>query len=220
MCRPAPTRSTGSVAAMNPSRVINPPVLYPGTPVVLLTSVNPDGTANLAPMSSAWAIGDLMGLGLGTEGQTFANLSERPDCVVNFASEDLWKHVEALAPLTGADPVPPAKAPLYRTERDKFGVSGLTPVPADLVAAPRVAECPIQVECRVVNPRAAVHDDAAIVEARVLRVHAHPSVVEPDDRHIRVDNWRPLFYIFRHYVGRGPELGRTFKATAFKPDRR
>jgi flavin reductase (DIM6/NTAB) family NADH-FMN oxidoreductase RutF len=29
-------------------------VLYFGTPVVLIGSRNPDGTANLAPMSSAW----------------------------------------------------------------------------------------------------------------------------------------------------------------------
>ena len=208
------------MVGVDTSRVIKPPVLYPGTPVVLLSSVNPDGSANLAPMSSAWAIGDMLALGLGTEGQTFANLSARPECVVNFADEDLWKQVEALAPLTGADPVPAHKAALYRTERDKFGAAGLTSLPAELVAAPRVAECPIQVECRVVNPRAAVHDGAAIVEARVLRVHAHASVVEPDDRHIRVDEWRPLFYLFRHYVGRGPELGRTFKATAFSPDRR
>lgn len=200
--------------AVNPTRVIKPPVLYPGTPVVLLSSVNPDGSANLAPMSSAWAIGDLMALGLGTEGRTFANLCERPECVVNFASEDLWKHVEALAPLTGADPVPPHKAAQFRTERDKFGAAGLTPVPAELVAAPRVAECPIQVECRVVNPRSAEHDGAAIAEARVLRVHAHAAVAEADDRHIRVDEWRPLFYMFRHYVGRGPELGRSFRSTS------
>jgi len=25
--------------------------------------------------------------------------------------------------------------------------------------------------------------------------------------------WEPLFYVFRHYVSRGEELGRTFRAT-------
>lgn len=197
--------------------MITPPVLYPGTPVVLVSSLNPDGSANLAPMSSAWALGDLMVLGLGTEGQTFANLSARPDCVINYASEDLWRRVEALAPLTGADPVPEHKRRQFRTERDKFGAAGLTPVGADLVKAPRVEECPIQVECRVVEVRRVEPDGIGIVQVRVLRVHVHDVLAEPDDRHVTVDAWRPLFYLFRHYAGRGPELGRSFRVTTSQP---
>ena len=37
---------------------IEPSILYVGTPVALLSTVNEDGTVNLAPMSSAWALGD------------------------------------------------------------------------------------------------------------------------------------------------------------------
>ena len=40
-----------------PSRVhrtIDPAILYFGTPVVLVSSTNEDGSPNLAPMSSAW----------------------------------------------------------------------------------------------------------------------------------------------------------------------
>lgn len=33
---------------------ISPSVLYFGTPVVLIVTRNPDGTPNVAPMSSAW----------------------------------------------------------------------------------------------------------------------------------------------------------------------
>ena len=40
-----------------PHIVSEPSILYFGTPVVLISSLNADGTANLAPMSSAsgWA---------------------------------------------------------------------------------------------------------------------------------------------------------------------
>ncbi len=193
--------------------VINPPVLYPGTPVVLVSSVNEDGTTNLAPMSSAWALGRTAVLGLGLEGQTFRNLSSRPDCVLNYASASLWEAVERLAPLTGASPVPAAKAAQFRTERDKFGAAGLTPVAGDLVAADRVAECPFQIEARVLDARALSTGDAGVVEVEVLRVHVHSELAEPDLRHVRVDEWEPLFYVFRHYIGRGKELGRTFRAT-------
>ncbi|HEX6361176.1 flavin reductase family protein [Actinophytocola sp.] len=189
--------------------VIDPPVLYPGNSVVLLSSVNQDGTTNLAPMSSAWALGRTVVLGLGLGGHTFRNLSARPDCVLNYASADLWQAVERLAPLTGG----PARG-VFRTERDKFGAAGLTPVPGDLVAADRVAECPIQVEARVLDARPLTTGDGGVVEVAVRRVHVHPSLAEPDGRHVRVAEWEPLFYVFRHYLGHGMELGRTFRATA------
>ena len=34
---------------------IDPAILYFGTPVVLVSSTNDDGSFNLAPMSSAWS---------------------------------------------------------------------------------------------------------------------------------------------------------------------
>lgn len=35
-------------------RTIEPTTLYFGTPVALISTLNPDGSPNLAPMSSAW----------------------------------------------------------------------------------------------------------------------------------------------------------------------
>lgn len=81
------------------------------------------------------------------------------------------------------------------------------------MAADRVAECPIQVEARVLDARPLTTGDGGVVEVEVLRVHVHPELAEPDLRHVRVAEWEPLFYVFRHYVGRGEELGRTFRAT-------
>lgn len=34
---------------------------------------------------------------------------------------------------------------------DKFQVTRLTPIPADVVKPPRIAECPTHVECRIVD---------------------------------------------------------------------
>jgi len=44
----------------------NPKILYLGTPVVLISTMNQDGSVNLAPMSSAWWLGLTGVLGLGT----------------------------------------------------------------------------------------------------------------------------------------------------------
>jgi flavin reductase (DIM6/NTAB) family NADH-FMN oxidoreductase RutF len=193
-------------------RVIRPSVLYFGTPVVLLTTENDDGTCNLAPISSAWALGQHIVLGIGSESRTVRNLAERPELVINVASPELWEHVERLAPLTGADPVPEAKRALYRYEPDKFAAAGLTPVSADLVKPPRVAECALQLEARA----AALTPGGAglffTVECEVLRIHAADRVVVPGTHHIDPAVWSPLIYNFRHYHGLAPEVGHGFRS--------
>jgi len=191
-----------------------PPILYFGTPVVLVSTLNPDGTPNLAPMSSAWALGWTVMLGLGKSGQTIANLERTGECVLNLPSDELWPAVERLAPLTGRHPVPDHKLAYGgRFEPRKFDAAALTPVPSQCVAPPRVAECPLQMEARVRAIRD-LEDDPSVasVEVRVLTVHAHEHLLMDDGRHIDPARWRPLIYNFRHYFGLGPELGRSFRA--------
>ncbi|MDL4814561.1 flavin reductase family protein [Actinomadura opuntiae] len=190
---------------------IEPSVLYFGTPVVLLSTENADGTPNLAPMSSAWALGRTVVLGLGAEGQTARNVRARPELVINVPGPGLWRAVERLAPLTGRDPVPAAKAALFRFEPDKFGASGLRPQPSEKVGPPRVAECPLQLEARAERVRPGASGAFVIVEADVLRVHADPRIVVPGTHHVDPAEWSPLIYNFRHYFGLGPELGHTFR---------
>jgi flavin reductase (DIM6/NTAB) family NADH-FMN oxidoreductase RutF len=190
---------------------IEPSILYFGTPVVLLTTENQDGTFNLAPMSSAWALGRTVVLGLGREGQTAYNLGSRPELVVNLPAPAQWPAVERLAPLTGRDPVPASKHAGCRFEPDKFGAAGLTPEPSELVGPPRVAECPLQFEARAERVRSDVSGDFVIVEAVVCRVHADPRIVVPGTDHVDPAEWSPLVYNFRHYFGLGPELGHTYR---------
>ncbi|MEV0429919.1 flavin reductase family protein [Micromonospora sp. NPDC050495] len=191
--------------------VIQPRILYFGTPVVLVSTENEDGTSNLAPMSSAWALGQVVVLGLGSAGQTARNLRRRPDLVINLPSAEQWPVVERLAPLTGRDPVPDHKRGAFRYEPAKFAAAGLRPEPAELVRPQRVAECPLQLEARAVRITPDLHGDFLIVEAHVLRVHADPAIVVPGTDHVAPSAWRPLIYNFRHYFGLGPELGHSFR---------
>ena len=191
---------------------ITPKILYFGTPVVLLSTENADGTPNLAPMSSAWALGDVFVLGVGREGHTAANLRERPDLVINFPAPDQWKAVESLALLTGANPVPASKAAGCRYEPDKFGAAGLTPQASDLVRPPRIAECPVQIEARASRVGADVSGDFTIIEARALRVHSASNIVIDGTSYVDTSEWSPLIYNFRHYFGLGGRLGKSSRA--------
>ncbi len=191
---------------------VTPSILYFGTPVVLLSTENENGFFNLAPMSSAWALGHVIVLGLGAEGQTAHNLRSRRDLVVNLPGPAQWPAVERLAPLTGRTPVPAGKRGSFRFEPDKFAAAGLRPQPSELVRPPRVAECPMQLEARVARAQPDSSGDFLIVEAQVLRVHADPRIVVSGSQHIDPAAWSPLIYNFRHYYGLGPELGHSFRS--------
>jgi flavin reductase (DIM6/NTAB) family NADH-FMN oxidoreductase RutF len=191
--------------------VIDPSILYFGTPVALIGTLNEDGSPNLAPMSSAWALGYSVVLGLGDAGQTIRNLQRLPECTINLPAASHWRAVERLAPLTGRNPVPESKTSQFSFEPDKFAAAGLTPRSSDLIGPPLVAECPLQFEATI----AAFHrlaEGAHCVEARVARVHAAPGIVIDGSNHIDPSAWRSLLYVFRHYFGPGEELGKTFRA--------
>ncbi|MFG2222271.1 flavin reductase family protein [Streptomyces sp. NPDC048644] len=198
---------------------IEPSILYFGTPVVLLSTENQDGSFNLAPISSAWALGRTVVIGLGRDGQTAHNLGSRPDLVISLPAPAQWPAVERLAPLTGRNPVPAAKAAGFRFEPDKFAAAGLTCAPSQLVRPPRVAECPLQLEACAQRVRPDVSGDFVIVEAAVHKVHADSRIVVPGTDHIDPAAWSPLVYNFRHYFGLGPELGHSYRTqTPRNPD--
>lgn len=193
-------------------KLINPPVLYFGTPVCLVSTLNSDGTPNLAPMSSAWFLGDSVVLGFGNGGQTIVNLTRERECVINLPSADQHEAVERIAPLTGRDPVPDYKASRFRFDPAKFEAAGLTPQTSEAVAAPRVLECPVQLEARVASIHESEDGGFSIVEARVLRIHVDEELVIPGSDYVNLARWNPLLYVFRHYFGLGADLGRNFRA--------
>src|SRR5262245_38067637 len=118
--------------------LVEPAILYFGTPVVLVSSENEDGSPNLAPMSSAWWLGWSCMLGFGARSKTPANILRTGECVLNLPSVAEVAAVDRLARTTGSDPVPPHKLAMgYRHERDKFGVAGLTPQASLDVRPPR-----------------------------------------------------------------------------------
>jgi flavin reductase (DIM6/NTAB) family NADH-FMN oxidoreductase RutF len=199
-------------------RTIEPKILYFGTPVALITSLNEDGTTNIAPMSSFWGLGWTLMLGLLDETKTAENLARHPECVVNLPSPGLWEQVEKLAPLTGKNPVPEIKAKQFRFEKDKFCAAGLTSVPAEVVKPSRVAECPVHLEARVLQlhrmqgKRLKALGGGIAAEVEVVRVHASEEFLKGEN-YIDPEKWSPLIYNFRHYFRLAErELGKTFRA--------
>jgi len=199
-------------------KTIEPKILYFGTPVALISSLNEDGSTNVAPMSSFWALGWTLMLGLLDETKTAENMARHGECVVNLPSPEMWQAVEKLAPLTGKNPVPELKAKQFRFEADKFGAAGLMQMASEVVQPMRVKECPVQMEARVTKlhrmqgERLKKVGGGWAAEVEIVRVHVASELVM-EDKYIDPAKWSPLIYNFRHYFRLAEEeLGKTFRA--------
>jgi flavin reductase (DIM6/NTAB) family NADH-FMN oxidoreductase RutF len=207
---------------------IEPSILYFGTPVVLISTLNQDGTTNVAPMSSAWWLGWNCMLGLGARSHTAHNLLREKQCVLNLPSVALVPAVNRLARLTGSDPVPPHKQAMgYRHEKNKLGVAGLHTVASESVNAQRIVECPVQLEAvlETTHPFGNRPDKASTAlafEVRVVRTHIDEAILLAgvDDR-IDPDKWRPLIMSFCQFYGLGERVWQSTLAeipeTAYRP---
>lgn len=191
-------------------RTIEPTILYFGTPVALISTLNEDGTPNLAPMSSAWWLGWSCMLGLGTMGQTSENLIRTRECVINLPSDEQVAHVDRLALTTGRSPVPEKKVSWgYRHEPDKFGTAELTPQPSLVVRPPRIAECPVQMEGVVHDVRPfGKNVSANAFEVHIVKLHVEESLLDLSGPrpHIDAERWRPLIMSFTRFFGLGGEV--------------
>ena len=178
-----------------------PAILYFGTPVVLISTTNEDGTPNLAPVSSAFWLGWRCILGLAAASKTTQNMLRTGECVLNLPSESEVDGVNRLALTTGSDPVPQGKLMRgYQHVGDKFGLAGFTPVASETVAAPRVLECPVQLEAVVESTHALAAGDEALrgrtmtFEVRVQRVHVEQSILAAGGRGRAGLRWGNLTY--------------------------
>jgi flavin reductase (DIM6/NTAB) family NADH-FMN oxidoreductase RutF len=188
-------------------KTIDPTILYFGTPVALISSMNEDGSPNIAPMSSAWWLGWSCMLGLGAMGKTSENLIRTRECVINLPSAEQVTHVDRLALTTGKDPVPEKKQSWgYRYEPDKFGIAGLTPQLSVAVAPPRIKECPVQMEGIVHDVRPfGKNVNANCFEVHIVKLHVAEELLI-GGRHIDPVKWRPLIMSFCRFFGVGEEV--------------
>ncbi|WP_109488805.1 flavin reductase family protein [Occallatibacter savannae] len=120
-------------------------------PVALVSTLDLDGNANLAPFSFFAGVGSAPPTVLFCPAlraaeerdpigrkDTLRNVEATREFVINVVSAE----ISAQANATAAEVAP---------EIDEFQLSGLTPIASEIVKAPRVAESPAQMECRLLQ---------------------------------------------------------------------
>jgi len=202
-------------------KIAEPSILYFGTPVVLISTVNENGTYNVAPISSIFWLGWRCMIGISAFSKTTENLLRNKEGVLNLPSIEQAANVNALALTTGTNPVPDGKLKKgYRYVQDKFGVSGLTPGASETIAAPRVMECPVQMEVVVEDVHSLAAKDDALkgriltLELRVQRIHLDESIImDGHPNRVDPDKWRPLIMSFQEFYGLGEKIHSSRLAT-------
>jgi flavin reductase (DIM6/NTAB) family NADH-FMN oxidoreductase RutF len=148
-------------------------------PVALVSTVDRDGVANLAPFSFFSGVGSVpptvlfcpvLRPAVSPEGQrkdTLRNVEETREFVINVVSEAMTD----AANLTAAEVAP---------EVDEFQIAGLTPLPSLAVRPPRVAQSPAQMECRLLQIIYTSHNPGGgvIVLGEVVRFHVRQDLFE------------------------------------------
>ena len=198
-------------------QTIDPAILYWGSAVIIISSRNPDGTTNLAPMSSAWWLGQRCMLGLAANSQTTINMQRTKKCVLNLPSDTMVNQVNALAKTTGRQDKSPFKtAAGYCYVKDKFKLAQLTPMASEMVEPSRVLECPVQMEAELVAFNEMNRDEEGKerlflgIEIKILRVHAEEAILQTvEGNKVDADRWRPLVTVFQHLYGLSSRLQRS-----------
>ena len=143
-------------------------------PIAFVSSVDAAGVKNLAPFSYFTACSSnppvvcfctSVRTGPLPHKDTLSNIEATREFVVNIVSEEIAAQMN----ICSAE-VPP--------EVDEFALSGLTPLPSDLVKPPRVAESKVQMECRL-HQIVRVSDKPGggiLVLGEVLRFHVLESL--------------------------------------------
>jgi flavin reductase (DIM6/NTAB) family NADH-FMN oxidoreductase RutF len=157
-------------------------------PIAFVSTISLDGVANLAPFSFFTAVcpkppvicfcNSIRPRG-GSKKDTLRNVEATGEFVVNVVSEDFAQQMVACS----GD---------YPPDVSEFDISGLTPIPSDLVKPPRVKESRVQMECRLLQVVTVSTEPGggSLVMGEVLRFHVDDSVI--DNGSVNPDKLRPI----------------------------
>lgn len=153
------------------------PGILPG-PLALVTTIDPDGHANVAPKSWISPVTrSMLVIGCHRDHHTAQNLLSTGECVLNFPADELvlqtWDAHHFRQPGPG-----------------ELEARGFTPLPALRVRPPRIAECRTHIEGRLESVK--WYGDECILFIEILCTSVDAAALESPDPCAYL---RPIFYL-------------------------
>ncbi|MGV0751543.1 flavin reductase family protein [Empedobacter brevis] len=149
-------------------------------PICFASTVDKDGNVNLSPFSFFNMMGQnppicvfspLRKMRDGTTKHTLENIWEHPECVINIVNYNIVQQ-QSLASVE------------YPKGVNEFVKAGFTELASELVKPPRVAESPVQLECKVREVISITDQPGAanLVIAEVVCLHIHEDLLDENDK--------------------------------------
>jgi len=149
-------------------------------PICLASTIDKEGQVNLSPFSyfnlfsmnpPICIFSPSRRVRDNTTKHTLENLKEVPECVINIVNYAMVQQVS----LSSCE---------YPKDINEFTKAGFTQIPSDMVAPPRVAESPIQLECTVAQIIALGEKAGAgnLVLAEIKKIHIAESVLNAQNK--------------------------------------
>lgn len=174
-----------SKRSVTPSRPIYP------SPAALITSIDEGGKPNIITLGEVFNISIfkpvIVGIAIAKPRYSHELISKSCEYVVNLPTAAIVKEVDACGMCTGR-------------ETDKFATFGLTPLPAQKVEPPLIAECPVNIECRVIGIQEIGDHDLFLGE--VVAQHVDESALDEKGK-VQIDKLDALCYMRGQYWSTG-----------------
>lgn len=149
-------------------------------PIAFASTIDKDGNHNLAPFSFFNVFSanpPIMIFSPARSGRTnetkdtYNNVKEVPECVINVVTYDMVHQMSL------------ASSP-YSPDVDEFVKTGFTPLASDTVKPMRVAESPVQFECKVIEVRELGNEGGAgnLIICEVTRIHINEDVLDENGK--------------------------------------
>lgn len=169
-------------------------MVYPGPAVMVTCGDSPEnyniitiawtGTINSAPPMTYVSVRK--------ERHSHSLIEKNREFVINLTTEQLAHATDFCGVKSGRD-------------IKKFEHLKLTPMKAEHVKAPLIAECPVNIECRVTQVLELGSHDMFIAE--VLAVHVDEKIMDSDGK-IHLEWSKPICYSHGEYYGLGNSVGK------------
>ena len=175
---------------IEPRRPVNP------SPAALITSIDANDRPNIITLGEVYnlSIREPVWVGIGIHKARYSHqlISYCKEYVINLPPASLVEKVDRCGTVSGRDV-------------DKFATIGLTPLPATKVRPPLIAECPVNIECKLL--RIIETGDHDIFMGEVVAQHVDEDALDDKGR-ILVEKLDLLCFLFGQYWSTGKALGR------------
>lgn len=168
-------------------------MLYP-LPVVMVSAADKAGNVNIVTVAWTGTVCSsppMVSVSVRPERFSHHMIKETGEFVINLTTKELAFATDYCGVKSGRD-------------IDKFKAMKLTPVPADIVAAPLIKESPVNIECRVTKTISLGSHDLFLAE--VVAVHADEKYMD-EKNSFDLMKAEPIVYSHGSYFTCGERLG-------------